>query len=54
MKKFFAVLICGSMFALGSCDLATGTGFNNNKPHIGVDIGLTGDSDLFIPVVPMW
>lgn len=54
MKKFFAVLICGSMFALGSCDFATGTGFSNNKPYIGFDVVLADDLDIFVPIVPMW
>lgn len=54
MKKFFVILICGSMFMLGSCDLTTGTGFHNNRPHIGIDVVLADDSDVFIPVVPMW
>lgn len=58
MKKFFACLICGSMFAFGSClgdglKLATGTGLDNQSPYAGVDVELVDGFDFFVPVVPL-
>lgn len=52
MKKFFVFLICGSVLSLGSCNLATGTGFGDNTPYIGIDVELVEGFDVFVPVVP--
>jgi hypothetical protein len=57
MRKFFAVLLCGSMLAVGSCqldtwNLAVGTGISGGGQYVGVDVDLANGLSFVVPVVP--